>query len=50
MKRFALIGLALLLTACVEDYKSPWPDSLQLLSVNAVYPAGYAHAVHEGAR
>ena len=49
MKRFALIGLALLLTACVEDYKSPWPDSLQLLSVNAVYPAGYAHAVHEGA-
>ena len=49
MKRFLLIGVALLLTACVEDYKSPWPDALQLLSVNAVYPDGYAHAVHEGA-
>ena len=49
MKRFFLIGLALLAAACVEDYKSPWPDSLQLLSVNAVYPVGYAHAVHEGA-
>ena len=49
MKRFALIGLALLVAACVEDYKSPWPDSLQLLSVNAVYPVGYASAVHEGA-
>jgi len=49
MKRFAFIGLALLMAACVEEYKSPWPDSLQLLSVNAVYPAGYAHAVHEGA-
>ena len=49
MKRFFLIGLALLVAACVEDYKSPWPDALQLLSVNAVYPAGYAHAVHEGA-
>ena len=49
MKRMALIGLALLVAACAEDYKCPWPDSLQLLSVNAVYPAGYAHAVHEGA-
>ena len=50
MKRFLLIGLALLVAACsLEDYKSPWPGSLQLLSVNAVYPAGYAHAVHEGA-
>ena len=49
MKRFFLIGLALLVAACVEEYKSPWPDALQLLSVNAVYPAGYAHAVHEGA-
>ena len=49
MKRFFLIGLALLVAACVEDYKSPWPDALQLLSVNAVYPDGYAHAVHEGA-
>jgi hypothetical protein len=41
--------LALLVAACVEEYKSPWPDALQLLSVNAVYPDGYAHAVHEGA-
>ena len=49
MKRFFLLGLALLVAACVEDYKSPWPDALQLLSVNAVYPDGYAHAVHEGA-
>ena len=49
MKRFLLIGWALLAVACVEDYKSPWPDALQLLSVNAVYPDGYAHAVHEGA-
>ena len=49
MKRFLFIGLALLLAACAEEYKSPWPDALQLLSVNAVYPDGYAHAVHEGA-
>ena len=41
MKRFFLIGLALLVAACVQDYKSPWPDALQLLSVNAVYPDGY---------
>ena len=49
MKRFMLIGLALLVAACVREYKSPWPDGLQLLSVNAVYPEGYASAVHEGA-
>ena len=49
MKRFFLIGLALLMAACVEDYERPWPENLQLLSVNAVYPAGYASAVHEGA-
>ena len=49
MKRFLFIGLAVLLAACAEEYKSPWPDALQLLSVNAVYPDGYAHAVHEGA-
>ena len=49
MKRLLLIGLALLAVACAGDYKSPWPDALQLLSVNAVYPDGYAHAVHEGA-
>ena len=49
MKRFILIGLALLLAACAEDYKSPWPEGLQLLSVNAIYPAGHADAVHEGA-
>ena len=49
MKRFALIGFALLVAACAEEYKCPWPDSLQRLSVNAVYPAGYASAVHEGA-
>ena len=49
MKRFLLLGLALLTVACVEDYKCPWPENLQLLSVNAVYPAGYASAVHEGA-
>ena len=46
MKRLILIGLALLAVACnVEDYKSPWPDGLQWLSVNAVYPAGHADAV-----
>ena len=49
MKRIFLIGLALLMTACVGDYESPWPEGLQQLSVNAVYPAGYASAVHEGA-
>ena len=49
MKRFLLIGLALLVTACVGEYKNPWPDGLQLLSVNAVYPDGYADAAHEGA-
>jgi hypothetical protein len=31
MKRFLLIGLALLAAACAEDYKSPWPDALQRL-------------------
>ena len=49
MKRLLLIGLALLMAACTEEYKKPWPDNLVLLSVNAVYPAGYADAVHEGA-
>ena len=51
MKRLIFIGFALLLAvACnVEDYKSPWPEGLQWLSVNAVYPAGHADAVHEGA-
>ena len=50
MKRFALIVLALFAAACVDEYEKPWPDNLQLLSVNAVYPAGYAGAVHEGAK
>ena len=50
MKKILLISLSLLLAACnAEDYKSPWPDGLQQLSVNAVYPEGYAAAVHEGA-
>ena len=51
MKRLILIGLAFLLAvACNdEEYKSPWPEGLQWLSVNAVYPAGHADAVHEGA-
>jgi len=49
MKRLSIILFALLLGSCWEEYKNPWPDSLQLLSVNAVYPAGYASAVHEGA-
>ena len=49
MKRIAVILAALAVWACAEEYDSPWPDSLKLLSVNAVYPAGYAHAVHEGA-
>ena len=50
MKKFLLIGLALLATACSQEKPgSPWPDGLKLLSVNAVYPAGYADAVHEGA-
>ena len=40
MKRFFLIGLALLMVACVEDYKSPWPDALPLLSVNGADPDG----------
>ena len=50
MKRFALIVLALFAAACVDEYEKPWPDNLQLLSVNAVYPAGYAGAVREGAK
>ena len=49
MKRIALLLTAFVAWACAEDYKSPWPDNLKLLSVNAVYPAGYADAVHEGA-
>ena len=50
MKRLACILAALTVWACsYEDYRSPWPDGLRRLSVNAVYPAGYAHAVHEGA-
>ena len=50
MKRLILILLAALLAAaCAREYRSPWPDGLQLLSINAVYPAGYADAVHEGA-
>jgi len=49
MKRLMIIGLAFLAVACAGDYKSPWPEGLELLSVNAVYPAGYADAVHEGA-
>ena len=54
MKRLILIGwLALLAGSCSQEYigehKSPWPEALQLLSVNAVYPDGYADAVHEGA-
>ena len=47
MKRFLLIGFGLLLAACTEEFKSPWPDALQPLTVNAVYPEGYA--AHEGA-
>ena len=49
MKRIAVILAALAVWAWAGEYDSPWPDSLKLLSVNAVYPAGYAHAVHEGA-
>ncbi len=47
MKRFLLIGSCLLTAACTEEFKSPWPDSLQPLTVNAVYPEGYA--AHDGA-
>ena len=47
MKRLLLIGFGLLLAACAEEFKNPWPDALQPLTVNAVYPEGYA--AHEGA-
>ena len=49
MRRWMVIAAALAVWACTGEYQSPWPDSLQLLSVNAVYPPGYADAVHEGA-
>lgn len=57
MKRiFFLMVVPLLAAGCLETYHalpdedlSSWPDGLHLLSVNAVYPAGYAQSVHEGA-
>ena len=47
MKRTLLIAGLILLAACSRE--PSWPNALQLLSVNAIYPAGYADAVHEGA-
>ena len=57
MKRiFLLIAATLLAAGCLDLYHAlpdekltSWPEGLNLLSVNAVYPAGYADAVHEGA-
>ena len=53
MKRvFLLISAILLAVGCVEfpsENLTFWPDNLYLLSVNAVYPEGYAGSVHEGA-
>ena len=49
MKRLMLILAVFAVWSCAEDYKNPWPDSLKQLSVNALYPAGYAGAAHEGA-
>ena len=57
MKRcFFIIAAALMATGCLEAFLplrdeklTSWPDDLYLLSVNAVYPAGYADSAHEGA-
>ena len=57
MKRcLFIIAAVLMATGCLETFLplpdeklTSWPDNLYLLSVNAVYPAGYAGAVHEGA-
>ena len=49
MKRFVLIILlALGLTAC-SHFSDPYQDALVSVTVHAVYPAGHADAVREGA-
>lgn len=48
MKRLLPI-LLIALTSCAADLTSQWPGGLRRLSIQAVYPAGYADAVREGA-
>lgn len=48
MKRLLPI-LLIALTSCAADLTSQWPGGLRRLSIQAVYPAGYAGAVREGA-